>query len=68
MSRDEKVVAFANRVLPDWESAIHRFFEEIDRKREDDGLTDDEVERALDIGYGSAVADAWRDWIGESDE
>lgn len=52
---------FANRVLGDWDSAINRFFDAVDRKRGD--LTVDQVRESLDIGYGDEIADAWVQWM-----
>ncbi len=61
MNSDD-VTSFANLILSDWEDAMQRFFEAVDRRREEHGLTPAEVAFALDIGYGDEVGDAWREW------
>lgn len=59
----DKLSSFANAVLYDWQDAMQRFFEKVEDRRERDGLSEDDVRRALDIGYGADVADAWSEWI-----
>ena len=59
---DPQATSFANRVLSDWESAMDRFFGAVERKKLALQLTDKQVRKALSVGYGDDVADAWDDW------
>lgn len=63
MSDEAKRTAFANALVHDFDRVMHDFFEDVDRKRTTAGLTDDEVEAALNTGYGDVVADAWHEWV-----
>lgn len=54
---------FVRNIFPDWENAMDQFFQRVERKRETEGLTDGQVYAALDMGYGSDVADAWEEWV-----
>lgn len=64
---DATVDSFANHVLSDWDSAMHDFFNAVDRKRRARGLTGKQVRAALDRGYGYEIGDGWDDWYGEGD-
>lgn len=54
-----------NAVLSDWDLAMDRFFNRVDRERVERGLTETEVWHAMDEGYGFEVAEAWSEWTRE---
>jgi hypothetical protein len=56
---------FANDVLGDWEAAMDRFFEAVERKMRARDLKPSDVRDALDAGYGAEVAEAWDEWAEE---
>ncbi len=57
-----EITSFANHVLFDWESAMQQFFECVEKKRETRGLTVAQARKALDVGYGDEIGDAWAEW------
>jgi hypothetical protein len=62
LTADDKINALSNAVLPAWVSAMDRFFEQVDRQREDADLSDQEAQEALNRGYGYEIGDQWGDW------
>lgn len=46
------------------ETALDRAFEQIDRYQRDGYCTEEDVAEALYMGWGDAVADGWREYIG----
>jgi hypothetical protein len=57
------LVSFANVVLPEWERLIDQFFQTVDRKRRECGMTEEQARDSLELGYGYEVAEAWDEWI-----
>lgn len=45
--------------------ALDRAFDQIDRYQRDGYCTEEDVLQALQMGWGDAVADGWREFIGE---
>ncbi len=65
MARSDEISAFSNLINSDFEAAMNTFFERVERKAEAKGLSDEDVNRALLVGYGEEVADEWDEWIEE---
>lgn len=62
---EQELSDFANAVLGDWDAAMDRFFQVVDRQREDCGLTEPDAFKMLNIGYGPEVAEHWCAWYEE---
>ena len=59
---------FINALLGDWDRAMDRFFDAVDKERRKRDLTDVQVLDALLVGYGWEVAESWDEWITEMNE
>lgn len=54
---------FNNMLMQPWDDALDRFFDSVETYMGMYGLTVEQVEAALNHGYGDTVADYWVQWI-----
>lgn len=66
--QDLVLTQFANRLLGDYDHAMDRFYEAVERRMLGASLTPAQVRRALDLGYGMEVAEGWEEWIADADD
>lgn len=64
--KEARIKKFTNGLLDAWSEAMEEFFEQVDDRREVAGLSDAEVEEALNRGYGHEVGEQWLDWAQEN--
>jgi hypothetical protein len=61
-------VSLSNAVSGDWDRAMEKFFDAVERERTQRGMTVEETVKNLKRGYGWDVAEEWENWSGENDD